>query len=666
MKKILYTLLLAGLCFSASSCFKEDIPQAGTARHEVTEPKGIPGDEEATISWTMPEGWNPTDFLVTYTTTAEHKELTGGAMQYTVTGLNNGDDYIFSVQAVYGDIYSNPVKVTVKPATERFKVDNLVAESSDRCVTLTWKKPSTGVLSYSLTWFLTEDESTAKTVEVDADKETVDITELTNDKSYTFTLVAKYKKGDSEPVTVKATPALAIPFFVSRTKAAAGQPITFTFNREGYPTATDVKWIFPDAHSLSGDEVTERLTFGEKLEQTVILSANIKGHEKKWDVNLEIREYVVEFNTWETTDTKIGTGIKGSCPVFSPDRKTVYELSFSAGAGLYAFDTEEGTLKWMFIPEGNRQTYNPLTVNPVTRDIYFGTTTAGQFFAIGSDGSMKWKFTEAGKMNTAAPAVNKAGSEVYIGDGAGNIFAIDAASGTKKWGISTGSGAAAMLVNGDEIVVGCVDGTVKFLKAADGTENASIKFAAMTATTGFAVAPDNNTVYLPLKKALGSFNLKTREIIKSSFTVATNDMYEPIVSPNGDVFVGSKDGFAYCIDKDLTTIKWKFDSGVGGNAFNFSRPCVDKDGNFYITHGQKSNTTFVLAPDGTVKDSWSYGSTAGQKQMGGNNLSGGVLYCGFVGSKDDYGALIGKYIGAERAPGWSSHGGDICGSCCVK
>ena len=52
--------------------------------------------------------------------------------------------------------------------------------------------------------------------------------------------------------------------------------------------------------------------------------------------------------------------------------------------------------------------------------------------------------------------------------------------------------------------------------------------------------------------------------------------------------------------------------------------------------------------------------------MGGNNLSGGVLYCGFVGSKDDYGALIGKYIGAERASGWSSHGGDICGSCCVK
>ena len=666
MKKILYTLLLAGLCFSASSCFKEDIPQAGTARHEVTELKGIPGDEEATISWTMPEGWNPTDFLVTYTTTAEHKELTDGAMQYTVTGLNNGDDYIFSVQAVYGDIYSNPVKVTVKPATERFKVENLVAESSDQCVTLTWKKPSTGVLSYSLTYFLTEDESTAKTVEVDADKEIVDITELTNDKSYTFTLVAKYKKGDSEPVTVKATPALAIPFFVSRTKAAAGQPITFTFNREGYPTATDVKWIFPDAHSLSGDEVTERLKFGEELEQTVILSANIKGHEKKWDVNLEIREYVVEFNTWETTDTKNGTGIKGSCPVFSPDGKTVYELSYSTGAGLYAFDTEEGTLKWKFIPEGNRQTYNPLTVNPVTGDIYFGTT-AGQFFAIGSNGVKKWEFCgKAGSFKSAAPAVNKAGTTVYIGDASGSIFALDTATGDEKWTISLGKGIAAILVNGDEIVAGAVNGTVKFLNAGNGEEIKSLQFAAITDISGFAVAADKETVYVPLAKAIGSFSLKTREIIVSSRDVAADNIYEPVVSPNGDVFVGGKDNKVYCLDKDLKDIKWTYDSKVTKNAFNYSHPCVDKDGNFYITSGNASNTTFVFDPKGNVKNSWSYGSTAGQKQMGGNNLSGGVLYCGFVGSKDDYGALIGKYIGAERAPGWSSHGGDICGSCCVK
>ena len=28
--------------------------------------------------------------------------------------------------------------------------------------------------------------------------------------------------------------------------------------------------------------------------------------------------------------------------------------------------------------------------------------------------------------------------------------------------------------------------------------------------------------------------------------------------------------------------------------------------------------------------------------------------------------IVGKYVGGERASGWSTHGGDICGSCCVK
>ncbi len=75
-----------------------------------------------------------------------------------------------------------------------------------------------------------------------------------------------------------------------------------------------------------------------------------------------------------------------------------------------------------------------LTVNPVTGDIYYGTTSAGQFYAVTQEGKLKWTFAEAGSMQSAAPAVNANGTVVYICDALGKAFAIDAASGQKKNG----------------------------------------------------------------------------------------------------------------------------------------------------------------------------------------------------------------------------------------
>ena len=52
--------------------------------------------------------------------------------------------------------------------------------------------------------------------------------------------------------------------------------------------------------------------------------------------------------------------------------------------------------------------------------------------------------------------------------------------------------------------------------------------------------------------------------------------------------------------------------------------------------------------------------------MGGNNLLNGVVYSALVGDKGINGKLVGIGVGYDRAPGWSTHGGDLCGSCCIK
>ena len=66
-------------------------------------------------------------------------------------------------------------------------------------------------------------------------------------------------------------------------------------------------------------------------------------------------------------------------------------------------------------------------------------------------------------------------------------------------------------------------------------------------------------------------------------------------------------------------------------------------------------------------DSWTYESgDNNQKQMGGNNYLDGVIYSALIGGSSKNGIFVGKYVGGERASSWSTHGGDICGSCCVK
>lgn len=665
MKKLLFIILTAaGLSLSVTSCWKENLPEAGAARHQVTDLKAVPGDEEAQLSWSMPEGWNPTEYLITYTD-GDKISLRTSEKSYLITGLTNGETYTFEVQAVYGDLISGAVSAAAKPTTSRFAVSDLVAEGSANMVILTWTKPSTNVTSYTLTY--SSDNTAAQEISIEADKESYTVDELENDVIYAFSLVANYAKGPSEPAVAKAMPALAVPYFLDRTTAAVNQPVKFTFNTEGYPSATNVRWTFPDGKILTGTEVSYGIPSSGT--QQVTLTVHLGDKDKSWNIELQIRDYVVNYIDWECVGANYN-GFKGSCPVFSPDGKTVYNITFNKTTCLYAFNVETGELAWAYKPSTVAGSYNMLTVNPVTGDIYFGTQTAGQFYCVNAKGDLKWRFDGAGSMKSAAPAVNKDGSVVFIGDGAGNIFALDAASGAKKWQAALGSATAGLLVNGNELVAGAVNGTVTFYNTADGTVITSLKFPCMTDITGFAVGNDKRTVYLPAKTAMCSFDLETRAILVESLSVADNNLYEPVVAPNGNVYVAGKDNCVYCLDKDLIRVVWKYQhtdaAGKVVNAFNYSHPCVDTENHLYITSGQTGNVSYIFNADGKVKESWTYGSSNQQKQMGGNNYLNGVLYSAFVGNTGDNGAFYGKYVGGERANTWSTHGGDICGSCCLK
>lgn len=122
---------------------------------------------------------------------------------------------------------------------------------------------------------------------------------------------------------------------------------------------------------------------------------------------------------------------------------------------LYALDLEAGTQKWKFKSEG-RIPSTPAVAN----GLVFFLSYDSNFYAVdAATGTLKWKFATGGERRFAAkhihgsepaaetmpdpfdfflssPAV--AGELVYFGSSDGNVYALDAATGSLKWKFKTG------------------------------------------------------------------------------------------------------------------------------------------------------------------------------------------------------------------------------------
>ena len=672
MKKLIHICILSGLAALAASCWTEDIPEAGAARHQVEALTATPGDEEVTLAWEIPDGWNPTDYIVFYTDEESQTVTlrTGGANRYVVDKLTNGISYNFNVQAVYGKLISNAVTVAGRPSTSRLPVTDLtVTDTGDGYVALAWSAPSTLVEKYTLSYYIEDMPGDIRTQEIGKEQTAYRCEGLTNDKTWFFLLAAEYAKGPAEADVVRAMPTKAIPYFISSETAAVDQPVTFEFNRTAYADASDVTWTFPDGTVLTGDKVLSG--FKTTGNQTVMLSAKIDGSSREWKITVEIRPYVVNFMDWEQADGAKYESPTYTCPVLSPDAGTVYVNTGNKVSNLYAFDVRTGKNKWTFRPTDNgdmqAESKSMVAVNPVSGDIYYGTSAGGQFYAVKPDGTLHWKFSKCGSMNSAPPAVSADGTVVYIADAKGDLYALDAETGTERWSApyAAGSCGYGLLVNGGEVVLGAKT-AIHFVKAADGTK---IEAGAVSIVNsiGFAVSPDRKKAYFAYATTLAAVDLDSHTLYARSAAGGDN-YYQPIVAGDGTVFAGTKDGYVRFFSSDLQTmIHEEQPSSVKKNTFNFTRPLVDANNRFYImASGNSTEDSLVLEYDtsGNKISDWSYTQNNCQN---GCNLADGVLYTVNQGSGDGgNGLFIGKYIGAARGRGWSSHGGDHCGSGCIQ
>ncbi|WP_214040944.1 PQQ-binding-like beta-propeller repeat protein [Methanoculleus sp.] len=205
-----------------------------------------------------------------------------------------------------------------------------------------------------------------------------------------------------------------------------------------------------------------------------------------------------------------------------------------------------------------------------------GTVYAGSrnkvFYAINSNGTLKWSYTAPNQIYTAA-AIDSEGT-VYFGCRDAKIYAVDS-NGTPKWTFTTGSTVSSAPAIGADGTIYAGSGDMKLYAVnPDGTEKWSY-------TTGGAVnsAPAvgaDGTIYA------GS---------------ADTNLYA--INPDGTIYAGSADGSLYAINPD-GSLKWS--CATGGAV---ATPAIGPDGTIYA--GSASKTINAVNPDGSLK--WLYNTT---------------------------------------------------------
>ncbi len=212
----------------------------------------------------------------------------------------------------------------------------------------------------------------------------------------------------------------------------------------------------------------------------------------------------------------------------------------------------EGTLKWSFSTDGPIQFSSPAVVDGT---VYIGSNDGNLYALDAETGTKRWDFKTGSFIWSSPTVVN---GMVYFGSNDGNLYALDALTGKELWHFKTPYAVKSSPAVADGIIYfGADDYHLYALNAATGEEIWRFR------TDGFVMASPaiaDGIVFVPSYRYLYALNAENGRLRLSYMT--QREMYSsPAVSSDGTVYFNC-DSFLYAIKGDARN--WPSEYAIRG------------------------------------------------------------------------------------------------------
>ena len=664
MKKVIYSLFFV---FAAvfTAC-EEELPKANFDLYELKSLEASAGDMNVTLTWEDYENAHPSEYLVIWTTGAAEDD--GGQMtveadkkSVVVENLVNDMTYGFSVQPRYAGGLAGKTSVNCTPKNARYPVTDLTATAGNERVRLNWTKPnSERFTNYQITV-----SPSGKVITLDdTSLESYIIEGLTNDMEYTFSMVASYPTGNSEPVEVSATPGKVSPILVDqseKTELTLWEPVTLTLNDMFFMggDVQSVNWDFGDgttsvelspkhAYGTVGDKYTVSVTVTYTDGTTDTGSMDITVVNYKWDsINLESGNYKGY--------------VKVSNPVFSLDGKTMYIPTSTPAGHLFAIDVTTGNIKWVYGIDAITYGGGALIGDDGTIYQCVESKDIDNVHAINSDGTKKWSIKLDDKIG-AFPALSADGTVLYCLTNAPTLYALNIVDGSIKWRVEklddSNKGCAVAVDKMGNIYAGTNAAIYSFTSS--GNERWNGKNIAFKITERGAFDLHGDCLYATtLDKGLISVNMTTGEK-NWDYKNTGGNAYFPIVDKNGVIYFTEKGvsgkALVYAVEP-TGSLKWSKDIA---SVLTYNGAALSAEGLLFLGNsGGKKVWKLDTNDNGELTEV----RNIGQNIMAGVTIGTDKrLYFGTIGS-NNIGSIKAVAINASpELSSWSMRGGDLQGT----
>ena len=664
MKKVIYSLFFV---FAAvfTAC-EEELPKANFDLYELKSLEASAGDMNVTLTWEDYENAHLSEYLVIWTTGAAEDD--GGQMtveadkkSVVVENLVNDMTYGFSVQPRYAGGLAGKTSVNCTPKNARYPVTDLTATAGNERVRLSWTKPnSERFTNYQITV-----SPSGKVITLDdTSLESYIIEGLTNDMEYTFSMVASYPTGNSEPVEVSATPGKVSPILVDqseKTELTLWEPVTFTLNDMFFMggDVQSVNWDFGDgmtsvelspkhAYGAVGDKYTVSVTVTYTDGTTDTGSMDITVVNYKWDsINLESGNYKGY--------------VKVSNPVFSLDGKTMYIPTSTPAGHLFAIDVTTGNINWVYGIDAITYGGGALIGDDGTIYQCVESKDIDNVHAINSDGTKKWSIKLDDKIG-AFPALSADGTVLYCLTNAPTLYALNIVDGSIKWRVEklddSNKGCAVAVDKMGNIYAGTNAAIYSFTSS--GNERWNGKNIAFKITERGAFALHGDCLYATtLDKGLISVNMTTGEK-NWDYKNTGGNAYFPIVDKNGVIYFTEKGvsgkALVYAVEP-TGSLKWSKDIA---SVLTYNGAALSAEGLLFLGNsGGKKVWKLDTNDNGELTEV----RNIGQNIMAGVTIGTDKrLYFGTIGS-NNIGSIKAVAINASpELSSWSMRGGNLQGT----